>query len=398
MHLLFYCLALSVPLLSQVPDWSMSVAAIIYNNCSSCHHEGGIAPFPLMSYEDASLYAFSIQLDVNAHKMPPWPPDPSYSHFLNEKVLTPGEINTINDWVNGGMPLGDPAFAPPPPVFSGNSMMTDIDTSIQFPAYAVQEEEDEYRTFVIHSGFNKTKYLNEVEFIPSNPSIVHHVFLFQDTSNVSWQMDLDDPQPGFAGGGLGGFSPGASLICGWIPGSEILKLPQNMAFKVLHGADFVISVHYAPGSYGQTDSMKINLKYADAEEIRPVSDYRLLYYHTPSLINPPFEIPANEVKTFYERSPVFKTDQSLIALQPHMHLIGRTFKVYMIESNGDTTNLLYIPDWSFHWQMDYFLTKVMKIPKDAQLFGEALYDNTINNPNNPYNPPETIHAGESTFQ
>src|SRR4030095_1310356 len=109
---------------SQTPDWSLQVASIIYNNCSTCHHDGGIAPFPLMSYEDAMANGFSIQLDVNSHHMPPWPPDPSYNHFLNEKVLSQSEINTINDWVNGGMPSGDLALAPSPPVFSGNSMMT----------------------------------------------------------------------------------------------------------------------------------------------------------------------------------------------------------------------------------------------------------------------------------
>jgi len=311
-----------LPLLSQVPDWSMSVADIIYKNCSGCHHEGGIAPFPLMSYEDASLYAFSIQLDVNAHKMPPWPPDPSYNHLLNEKVLTPGEINTINDWMNGGMPLGDPAFAPPPPVFTGNSMMTDIDTSIQFPAYAVQEEEDEYRTFVIHSGFNKTKYLNEVEFIPENPSIVHHVFLFQDTSNVSWQMDLDDPQPGFAGGGLGGFSPGASLICGWIPGSEILKLPQNMAFKVLHGDLIKPSFGYRVDHAGKSVVMSGDTKF-DENLIKHSMNVDLLLHEVcmlPAALNgvPAFQNIMNHHTSPEECGTVFTRTKAKVAAYTHI--------------------------------------------------------------------------------
>lgn len=387
----------SFPLFSQSVDWSSSVASIIYNHCATCHHDGGIAPFSLTSYDDAVAYGISIQQDVNASKMPPWPPDPSFSHFRDEKVLSDNDVATINDWVNEGMPAGNLALAPAPPVFSGNSMMTNIDSSIQFPAYTVQLQGDEYRTFVIHSGFSETKFLNQVEFLPGNGSIVHHVFLFQDTTDVSWKKDADDPEPGFAGGGLGGFSPGAVLICGWIPGSDIVTLPVNMGFEIKPGADFVISVHYAPGSVGKTDSMKINFKYATTASVRPVNDRRLLYYHLPSLINPPFEIPANQVKTFYEKSVKFFQAQSMIALQPHMHLIGKSFKVYMVTEAGDTTNLLYIPDWSFHWQMDYFLTKVLKVPKDAQIFGEAFFDNTINNANNPNNPPEDVHAGESTF-
>src|SRR4030095_15031187 len=92
---LFSILFCSSFLFAQTPDWSTSVASIIYNNCSVCHHSGAIAPFTLMSYEDALLNAFSIQADVNAKKMPPWPPDPNYSHFAFEKVLTEDEINTI---------------------------------------------------------------------------------------------------------------------------------------------------------------------------------------------------------------------------------------------------------------------------------------------------------------
>jgi len=88
----------------------------------------------------------------------------------------------------------------------------------------------------------------------------------------------------------------------------------------------------------------------------------------------------------------------MIAIQPHMHLIGKSFKVFMVASPGDTTNLLYIPQWQFEWQMIYFFTHVIKIPEGARIFGEAVYDNTLNNPVNPNNPPKDVHAGESTFQ
>src|SRR6476469_1511054 len=85
-------------------DWSTSIASSIYHNCSSCHHEGGIAPFPLMSYDDAVNNGYSIQSDVNIHKMPPWPADPDYSHFKDERVLSSNEITAINSWVDYGMP------------------------------------------------------------------------------------------------------------------------------------------------------------------------------------------------------------------------------------------------------------------------------------------------------
>src|SRR4030095_13761333 len=158
-------LLFSSSLFAQTPDWSTSVASIIYGNCSVCHHTGSIAPFPLMSYDDAALYAFSIQTYVNAKKMPPWPPDPNYSHFADEKVLTDDEIATINDWVNGNMPSGDLAQAPPPPVFNGYSVMESPDDTIVLPPFQLTSNSDIYRSFVVHSNYTETKYVNQIEFI-----------------------------------------------------------------------------------------------------------------------------------------------------------------------------------------------------------------------------------------
>ena len=30
--------------------WSDNVASIMYSKCATCHHDGGIAPFSLMTY------------------------------------------------------------------------------------------------------------------------------------------------------------------------------------------------------------------------------------------------------------------------------------------------------------------------------------------------------------
>ena len=59
---------------AQSPTWSEDVASVIYANCSSCHHEGGIGPFSLMTYQDAVDNAYGIQSQVEAKLMPPWKP------------------------------------------------------------------------------------------------------------------------------------------------------------------------------------------------------------------------------------------------------------------------------------------------------------------------------------
>src|SRR5262245_43291769 len=122
---------------AQVTDWSSTVAAIFYENCTICHHEGGIGPFSLIDYEDAVNNGFTIQEQVNAKKMPPWPADPDYNHFWDEKVLSDDDITAINDWVDDGMLPGDLASAPPPPVYDGAVALVNPDDTVFLPHYTI---------------------------------------------------------------------------------------------------------------------------------------------------------------------------------------------------------------------------------------------------------------------
>ena len=101
---------------AQVPTWADNVACIFYTRCTSCHHPGGIAPFSLIDYINAYVRMPDIQNMVNTGKMPPWPPDHTYQTYAHERVLSQGEIDVINAWVNGNGPQGNVANAPTPPV------------------------------------------------------------------------------------------------------------------------------------------------------------------------------------------------------------------------------------------------------------------------------------------
>lgn len=394
--LFFILLMLALPGFSQTPDWSSQIANIIYNNCTSCHREGYIAPFTLSSYEDAFDNGFAIQSAVNAHIMPPWPPDPNYRHFAYEAVLDQSEIDAINQWVDGGMPSGDLATAPDPPAFNnGASTLASIDHTIQIPTYTTQYAEDEYRWFVIPSEFTETMFLNAIEIIPGNWSLVHHVDMYFDSTGHSYEQDQEDPLPGF--NYTTGFPAMNYYIGGWSPGGNAIKLPENWGVRIPAGVDFVLEIHYAPGNQGALDSTLVNFKYvADTSAVRAVIVDVPIYDFPPSLINPPLKISANEVKTFFQKSQPMPTDMSFISLSPHMHLIGRTYKIWFETIEGDSFPLIDIPNWDFHWQMYYMFPYVQKIPEGARIYAEALYDNTPNNPYNPNNPPITVKQGPYT--
>lgn len=387
------CLLISCNrLFSQTPDWSTSIAPIIYDHCSHCHHANAIAPFTLMSYDDAVAWAFSIETQINAKLMPPWPPDPNYNHLKDENVLTADQISSINSWVDNGMPLGNPDLAPPPPVFNGGSLMVDPDETIHLPVFTVPATGDVYWRFATQSGYTEAKYLNAVEFVAGNPPSVHHLQFSDDPSGVSWQDDLNYPGPGYPKD-----SSTSTSVDPFMAQSEgrIISLPPNIGFKIPANADYVTDVHYYTFTSPQVDSSKINIKFCAVEDVRPVETERLIYEKWPSLIDTPFVIPANTVKTLHLQTQAFTSDKSMLGLGPHAHLLCKSWKVYMLVPSGDTVPLISIPNWDFDWQGAYLLTKVLKVPEGSQIFATAVYDNTINNPKNPNNPPIDVKYGET---
>ena len=108
-----------------------------------------------------------------------------------------------------------------------------------------------------------------------------------------------------------------------------------------------------------------------------------------SPIEPPLVIPPEKVMTFRTKTQVH-VDISVLTINPHMHLLGKSFWAYALTPEGDTIRLIRIPKWDFHWQYFYTYKHLVKIPKDSWIYVEAVFDNTSGNPDNPYNPPQLI--------
>lgn len=380
---------------AQTPNWSEHIAPILFTKCAKCHHNGGIAPFSLTTYQEAANSSFYIANAVNERRMPPWPPAPSYSSFAHQRVLTVQEIDLINQWHSIGAPEGNSALAPPVPVFNDNSELSSIDLTKKIETYTVQSAQDEYRCFAIPSGLSQKKFAQAIEVIPGNGSIVHHVLVFYDSTGQCAQMDANDPLPGYACFGASGCN-NSRLIGLWVPGATPQYYPQGMGIELTANGHFVLQIHYAPGSQGQKDSTRINIKFTPNNFVRPIYISPPLD-HLTSLTNGPLIIPPDQIKTFYAQYTV-PLNVSVLAIGPHMHLIGKSIKSYAFAPDApeDTIRLINIPKWDFHWQGMYFFPKVKKITAGTVLRGEAVYDNTLNNPFNPNNPPQTVTLGEGT--
>src|SRR5215467_13422926 len=80
------------------PTYNHDIAPILVQNCASCHRPGQVAPFPLLSYEDAHKRAALIATVTQSRYMPPWKAAPGFAHFQDERRLTDAQIALIRDW------------------------------------------------------------------------------------------------------------------------------------------------------------------------------------------------------------------------------------------------------------------------------------------------------------
>ncbi len=86
-------LFLSIGQLRSQATWADNVACIVYSHCTGCHNPKGVAPFSLLNYDTAFIYASSIRHAVEDSHMPPWPVDNSFRKMAHDRSLSEGEKN-----------------------------------------------------------------------------------------------------------------------------------------------------------------------------------------------------------------------------------------------------------------------------------------------------------------
>jgi mono/diheme cytochrome c family protein len=215
------------------PTFSNEVARIFQNNCQSCHHPGDIAPFSLMSYEEAAPFAESIKEKTQSRQMPPWKAAPGCGEFANSRALSDEDIDTISRWVDAGAPEGNPADMPAPLSFPDEWKNGEPDFALvtakngfKIPAGVT---EDVYRCFTLPTNFSSDRFVTGIEIKPGNRTIVHHVLLFLDGTGASVALDRADPGPGYSMFGGIGFTP-TGFLGGWAPGGAPQTLPEGTGF------------------------------------------------------------------------------------------------------------------------------------------------------------------------
>src|SRR5215813_7866440 len=127
------------------PTFSHDVAPILYRECAVCHRPAGVAPFSLLTYQDAAKRAQLIATVTTKRYMPPWLADAP--RFAHERRLSDAEIQTLARWAANGAPQGNTAEAPPAPRFADGWQLgkPDLEAEMRAPFAVAAEGLDQYR-------------------------------------------------------------------------------------------------------------------------------------------------------------------------------------------------------------------------------------------------------------
>jgi hypothetical protein len=413
----YFVLALLALSCKESPPVTFSehIAPIIYKNCTTCHRPGSAGSFSLITYKDVAKRAKMIGKVTASRFMPPWPADNSYTHFVDEKVLTDDEIDIIRQWVEAGAPLGDTLKLPKAPVYAEGSQLGKPDLVVKMPeAFKIKGNNNDYFMLMkIPFELPRDTFVRAIEFVPGNHKLVHHVNghliryeydkkknIHDGEKNVDTQLfSVKDSYEKLKLANDDGTYPVLKMsFVNYLPGVLPTMYPNGIGGFVLSrkNAIFLKDIHYGPSPIDTSDQSYFNIFFGKEAPKRPTFELQLGTLGVSEIV-PPLVIPPNEIKTFYTHT-LAPMDMAILTINPHMHLLGKTFWAYALTPQGDTIPLIRIKNWDFRWQYFYTFKKMVKIPKGSVITAVGVYDNTTANPYNPFNPPQLVRERNGSMR
>jgi len=346
------------------PTFYADVLPVLQQNCQVCHQSAGlnmggmVAPWPLVTYEDARMRAPRIASAVREGRMPPWSAaDWHKGTFTNERVLEDEEKATLISWAEGGTPAGNPADAPPTPQFvrvaseSNGWSRGEPDLIIEWAEpYCLDDDiTDKYINLpaqITEEMLPEDRWIKSIEF--RNGPAVHHII---------------------------------STIGSLVPGAEPTVFEEGYGRVMRAGPREVrFQMHFSkepgPGTGVCTNIQAGIIFKEDGEVIRHVTGGTALQIDMGT-------IPAGNGAYSASMEYVFPKDVEILSFLPHMHLRGKAALYEITYPDGRHETLLHVPNYAFNWQHTYEFAEPPQVPAGSKMRFTLWWDNSEDNPNNP---------------
>jgi hypothetical protein len=392
---------------ADAPTFSKDVLPILQKNCQSCHRPGEIGPMPLMTFEQARPYARAIKRATETKKMPPWFADSTVQHYANDMSLTAADIATLGAWADGGAIEGNPADAPAPRLFAQGwnivapgrtpDKIIQMPEPIQVPAKGTVE----YTYIILPTNFTEDTWVTAAEIRPGNRALMHHAVVYLRMPESKWMREypkgvpfVPAPRPGRETRSSDGdrTSEGSAAdewLVGYVPGAPPYTLPDDTAFLIKAGSDFVLQLHYTANGAEGTDQTRIGLNIAQAPPKRRA--------FIALVTDGSFKIPAGDPAFAAKARVTLAVDAEVLSGGPHMHLRGKAMDLQATYPDGRSETIFSVPRYDFNWQQLYALDAGKKAPKGTRLVATGVWDNSAGNRHNP-DPKVEVKWGDQSWE
>ncbi len=354
------------------------IAPLLAKHCVECHQSGEIGPFSLTTYEDAVGWAPTLEEVVRQGRMPPWHAAEGGVPLANTRKMTDAEKRLLYDWVERGAPEGD---GPPPASIERptadwrlprepDMIIPMSDKPFHVPSGGVIE----YQYFVVDPGFQSDMWVQAAAVQPGDRSVVHHTIVF-----VRPPDDYAAPRSDIG------------WLAGYVPGQLPQILPPHQGRLAPAGSKLVFQMHYTPNGAPTEDLTRLGLIFGDPNKIRE-------QIITTAGINREFEIPPHESDYAVElQLQPMPRNARVLALTPHMHFRGKSFRLQRELSDGQSQVVLSVPAYDFNWQHTYFFADPLPVTQLENARAFVAFDNSEDNLSNP-DPDAAVRWGDQSWQ
>ena len=360
------------------PTFAKDIAPIFQKNCQQCHRPGSLGPMSLTTYQEVRPWARSIKNRVVLGEMPPYRYDRhvGIQELEGDLRLSESEIEMIARWVDGGVPLGDPADLPTPIEWPDLNAWTyedefgPPDLVVKTKPYTLPAEgSDVWWKSIVPSGLTEDRCMKAVHVRASESGrgVAHHAnsrLLDFDEESQEW-VDVERLSE-YALGKVGEVVP--EDACRLLPANSMVSW----------------DVHYYPnGERVENDVIEMGVwLYPKDHQAKHKQDLKL---YSLLMKGAELELPPNST-AMTQGFHSFETPVRIDSFQPHGHfrLVGKTLEIFDPKT-GDLEMVSSVSNWTNDWHTSHIYAKdaAPLVSAGSVLVITGYYDNTAGNKQNP---------------
>lgn len=324
-----------------------------------------------------------------------------YRDFGNNRMLTEQEKQLLRQWIDQKAPKGNDNEQAKIPLLKTTAYNRPPDLTLKIDSSFVVKGDNSERFILFKVPFELADphTIEAIEFYTNNKKIVHHInYGFYEVADTSVDIhggrsvinttEEETPQKD----PYEAVKKKMIYYSGWIPGASPESYPRDFGWVLPRRGVLLLTAHYSAIAREENSVVGVNLFFRKDTVKRQV---KIISLGSGGIaekdISPPLFIPAGKVSTFHLKVKT-REEQSLLYVWPHMHLLGKEFYAYAVTPSGDTIHLVHIPHWDPRWQELYRFKQLIRIPRGSVVNMDCTYDNTVDNPLNPNNPPRGVFS------